>query len=76
MGKKEYRSIDEVSRGVTVNAACRQWVHLELAINPVNPYYLYATTSNSGVFRSTNSGTTWSAINTGLVDEHQSEADH
>jgi uncharacterized repeat protein (TIGR02543 family) len=39
-----------------------------LAIEPLTPYTLYAGTGGSGVFRSTNGGTTWTAVNTGLTD--------
>jgi uncharacterized repeat protein (TIGR02543 family) len=39
-----------------------------LAIDPLTPSTLYAGTGGSGVFRSTNDGTTWTAVNTGLTD--------
>ena len=38
-----------------------------LAINPVNTNTLYAGTGGGGVFKSTNGGDTWSAVNTGLT---------
>ncbi len=38
-----------------------------LAINPMTPAILYAGT-DAGVFKSTNSGATWSAANSGLTD--------
>ena len=38
-----------------------------LAIDPLTPSTLYAATS-SGVFKSTNSGGIWEAVNTGLTD--------
>jgi len=37
-----------------------------LAINPATPSTLYAGTYGGGVFQSTNSGGSWSAVNTGL----------
>jgi uncharacterized repeat protein (TIGR02543 family) len=39
-----------------------------LAIDPLTPSTLYAGTGGSGVFRSAHSGTTWTAVNTGLTD--------
>src|SRR5262245_12299942 len=38
-----------------------------LAIDPTTPSTLYAATYAGGVFKSTNSGGSWSAVNTGLV---------
>jgi photosystem II stability/assembly factor-like uncharacterized protein len=38
-----------------------------LAINPANPATLYAGTFGGGVFKSTDSGGTWAAANTGLT---------
>jgi uncharacterized protein (TIGR03437 family) len=37
-----------------------------LAIDPSTPATLYAGTVNAGVFKSTNGGTSWTAVNTGL----------
>ncbi|PYM65198.1 MAG: hypothetical protein DME11_11110, partial [Candidatus Rokuibacteriota bacterium] len=37
-----------------------------LAIDPQTPTTLYAGTSGDGVFKSTDGGTTWRAVNTGL----------
>ena len=37
-----------------------------LAINPLTPTTLYAGTASGGVFRSTDSGDHWTAVNTGL----------
>jgi photosystem II stability/assembly factor-like uncharacterized protein len=39
-----------------------------LAINPTTPATLYAGTSGGGVFKSTDSGGTWAAANTGLTN--------
>src|SRR5436309_6931479 len=39
-----------------------------LAIDPQTPATLYAGTVGKGVFKSTNGGGSWSAINTGLTD--------
>src|SRR2546429_8003249 len=38
-----------------------------LAIDPVTPATLYAGTDSNGVFKSTNGGARWSAVNTGLT---------
>ena len=38
-----------------------------LAIDPVTPSILYAGTTHDGVFKSTNGGGNWSAVNTGLT---------
>jgi photosystem II stability/assembly factor-like uncharacterized protein len=38
-----------------------------LAINPQTPEILYAGTWGGGVFKSTNGGTSWTAMNTGLT---------
>jgi hypothetical protein len=37
-----------------------------LAIDPITPRTIYAGTSGTGVFKSTDAGATWSAANTGL----------
>jgi len=37
------------------------------AIDPVTPATLYAGTRDGGVFRSTNGGANWSAVNSGLT---------
>ena len=39
---------------------------LALAIDPTTPSTLYAGTDGGGVFKSTNGGAAWSAVNTGL----------
>ena len=39
-----------------------------LAIDPATPSTLYAGTGGGGVFKSTNGGGTWGAVNTGLTD--------
>src|SRR5262245_66325851 len=39
-----------------------------LAVDPGTPTTLYAGTNGSGVFKSTNGGGSWSAVNTGLTD--------
>jgi murein DD-endopeptidase MepM/ murein hydrolase activator NlpD/photosystem II stability/assembly factor-like uncharacterized protein len=39
-----------------------------LAIDPASPTTLYAGTRGGGVFKSTDGGTSWSAINSGLAD--------
>ncbi|MCX6097436.1 MAG: stalk domain-containing protein [Caldiserica bacterium] len=40
-----------------------------LVINPATPTTLYAGTYSGGVFRSTDSGATWTAVNTGLTSQ-------
>jgi uncharacterized repeat protein (TIGR02543 family) len=40
-----------------------------LAVNPKVPTTLYAGTNGAGVFGSVNSGTTWTAMNTGLTNK-------
>src|SRR5437879_12479954 len=42
-----------------------------LAIDPVTPATLYAGTDRSGVFKSTDGGESWSAVNTGLPNPKQ-----
>src|SRR6185369_12181501 len=39
-----------------------------LVIDPATPSTLYAATNSNGVYRSTDSGSTWNAINTGLTN--------
>ena len=39
-----------------------------LAIGPQSPATVYAGTQSGGVFKSTDGGTTWSAVNVGLTD--------
>jgi hypothetical protein len=39
-----------------------------IAIDPVNSQIVYAGTRGGGVFKTTNGGTSWTAINTGLTD--------
>ncbi len=46
-------------RGGTINA---------LAIDPTTPTILYAGTDGNGVFKSTNGGENWNAVNTGLTN--------
>src|SRR5204863_4967497 len=39
-----------------------------LAIDPVTPATLYAGTDSNGVFKTTNGGGSWTAVNTGLTN--------
>jgi photosystem II stability/assembly factor-like uncharacterized protein len=39
-----------------------------LAIDPAHPTTLYVATDSRGVFRSTDAGTSWHSLNTGLTD--------
>ena len=43
---------------------------LALAINPQTPEILYAGTAWGGVFKSTNGGMSWTAMNTGLTNTY------
>src|SRR5438445_4963299 len=60
--------------GMSVEAGINSWTTngpdggqiVALAINPVTPATLYAGTYRSGVFKSTDGGGSWSAVNTGL----------
>src|SRR5262245_6001269 len=60
---------DVVSAGVQVwvSNGPEGGIIITLAIDPVTPAVLYAGTYE-GVFKSTNGGGSWSAINTGLTD--------
>jgi photosystem II stability/assembly factor-like uncharacterized protein len=40
---------------------------MALAVNPATPSTLYAGTDGGGIFKSTDAGGTWSAVNTGLT---------
>lgn len=51
----------KVSSGLPANADIRS-----LAIDPTNSQTLYAVASGYGVYKSTNGGGTWSAVNSGL----------
>ncbi len=39
-----------------------------IAINPTNPQIIYAGTNGAGVYMTTDGGTTWNQVNTGLTD--------
>ena len=64
------------SQAVPVSAVTNVWTSLgpeggnitALVINPNTPSTLYVGTYSSGVYKSMNSGGTWSAANTGLTD--------
>jgi uncharacterized protein (TIGR03437 family) len=45
-----------------------------LAIDPADPSTLYAGTNASGIFKSSDGGATWTAVNSGLTDLHMSTA--
>ena len=51
-----------------VNTGLTDSTIFSLAVDPATPSTLYAGTYREGVFKSTNSGGTWSAINTGMTD--------
>ena len=42
---------------------------LVLVVNPVTPSTLYAGTFRGGVFKSTDGGASWRAMNAGLLDQ-------
>jgi photosystem II stability/assembly factor-like uncharacterized protein len=44
------------------------WIYA-LAVDPTTPTTLYAGTYGGGVFKSTDGGATWSAVNTGLTNK-------
>ena len=44
---------------------------LSLAIDPLTPATLYAGTEGAGVFRSTDRGTSWTAVNTGIPENYR-----
>ncbi len=39
-----------------------------IALHPENPSWIYAATHEHGVYRSTNSGTSWQAVNNGITN--------
>ncbi len=39
-----------------------------IAINPTNPQIIYAGTNGTGVYKTTDGGTTWNQVNTNLTD--------
>ncbi|MBX6771105.1 MAG: hypothetical protein IRY83_05225 [Chloroflexi bacterium] len=57
-----------------VRAGARTWSKLDLdgirvnalAVDPTNPRILFAGTNGNGIFRSTDGGNSWSAVNAGL----------
>ncbi len=54
-------------RALTNGLASNEYV-LTLAIDPQTPITLYAGTWGGGVFKSTDGGGHWSALNTGLTN--------
>ena len=64
------------SQAGTVSAGTNVWTNIgpeggriqALAIDPTTPGTLYAGTWAGGVFKSTNGGAAWSAVNTGLTN--------
>ena len=53
---------------VLMNTGLTSTSVVSFAIDPTNTQTIYAGTYDSGVFKSTNGGTSWSAINTGLTN--------
>ena len=60
-----YKSIDGAANWSNDNYGFAAEAVLDIVINPLQPWILYAGTGN-GVFKSTNAGRTWSAVNNGL----------
>jgi len=66
-----------LSQPVPVSAGFNVWTSIgpeggwiyAMAINPTTPTTLYAGTYGGGVFKSTDGGATWSAVNTGLTNK-------
>jgi photosystem II stability/assembly factor-like uncharacterized protein len=56
----------EAIRSETLGAEAPAIEVLSLAIDPTKPATLYAGAKNAGVFKSSDGGTSWTAINTGL----------
>ena len=64
------------SQAIPVSAGFNVWTSIgpeggnvsALAIDPATPATLYAGTWGGGVFKSTNGGANWSAVNTGLTN--------
>jgi len=64
------------SQAIPVSAGFNVWTSIgpeggnvsALAIDPATPATLYAGTWGGGVFKSTNGGESWSAVNTGLTN--------
>lgn len=60
-----YKSLDGAANWSNENYGFAAEAVLDIVINPIQPWILYAGTGN-GVFKSTNAGRTWSAVNNGL----------
>ncbi|HEU4479605.1 MAG TPA: SBBP repeat-containing protein, partial [Pyrinomonadaceae bacterium] len=60
-----YKSIDGANNWGNDNYGFAAEAVLDIVINPIQPWILYAGTGN-GVFKSTNAGRTWSPVNNGL----------
>jgi hypothetical protein len=60
-----YKSSDGAANWSNDNYGFAAEAVLDIVINPVQPWIIYAGTGN-GVFKSTNAGRTWSAVNNGL----------
>src|SRR5437016_7880235 len=65
-----------VTSSMTAERGINSWTNtgpeggsiVALAIDPMTPATLYAGTGWGGVFKSTNGGGSWSAVNTGLTN--------
>jgi len=71
MNGHQYRAVaTNVEGSVASNAVTLTVTKADIraiTIDPVNPNVVYAAAFNDGFFKSTNAGTTWSAINTGIA---------
>src|SRR5262249_36691065 len=60
-------SVAETGTGVWTRSGLQGEFITSLVIDPQNPNTLYAGTSDDGIFKSTDAGANWSAVNIGLA---------
>ncbi|MBI3887663.1 fibronectin type III domain-containing protein [Candidatus Microgenomates bacterium] len=64
-----YKSIDSGSNWTVMSTTVHSWTHV--VISPTTPTTIFLGSHSDGMYKSTNSGTTVSAINSGLVTSYQ-----